>query len=450
MPDRTEIISAATRIEAALRNAYQTEGRMFGEIIDEIYAKVPRHVVDALREVSAMRNKYAHLPDQEIVRLQSEPSFFEKKASFLRSVDLVDRFLQSGDAGRRLMLDFTLAQSQSSQVSKANKSGGVMFSEWIIQQPISSMPILVKKPLHRDCFVVFTKNRAPHSVAPVSQGFVVAQAAGFFCDGALGIAKEVTFAGEISNELVSSDGVPVRASFHLKFVTDASREESLLKIARESNRILSELESLVIGEFRRFMSSTSFDELTDQNCLVSHEKKMLDNLRSMTGAVEGLKLERLTITELQSGNPAVKSQAQMEFEKRRRLIDEEETERLRNIQIAQEQQMREIGHDAKLSDARISAAIMETRAEAIRKAGEYSLSQEQIFELFKERIHRDIVEINADARVEVAKQKKGEWVALGAMRMLDKMSLGDSRVRLYQEQDAQDDYEEPEDDREGF
>jgi hypothetical protein len=71
MPDRTEIISAASHIEAALRNAYHTEGRMFDEMIAELHGRAPRHIIDALREVSAMRNKYAHLSDQEIERLQS-------------------------------------------------------------------------------------------------------------------------------------------------------------------------------------------------------------------------------------------------------------------------------------------------------------------------------------------------------------------------------------------
>jgi hypothetical protein len=184
--------------------------------------------------------------------------------------------------------------------------------------------------------------------------------------------------------------------------------------------------------------------------LNEHESTILSNLSQKTDALGVLKLDRLTMTELQSANPSVKSQAQIGFEQRRKRVQEEEADRLRNVQIAQEQQMREMGQEARLGDAKIDAAILETRAEAIRNAGEYSLSQEQLFELFKERIHRDIAGINADARVEVAKQKKGEWVALGAMQMLDRMSLGDSRVRVYQEQDLDGEDDDPQDDREGF
>jgi hypothetical protein len=450
MVDRNEIISAATHIEASLKRSFSTEGRMFGEVISEIYDRVPKSVTTALREVSSLRNEYAHLPDDEIEKLHADPSHFEKRARFFQAVDLVDRYLSQRNVSKDTGLADDPLQSHTRIVKSSNRTEQNMFSEWIIHQPISSMPILIKKPLYRDCFVIFTNKGAPHSVAPVSSGFVVAQSASFFCDGALGIAKELTFSGDMSAGLNSADGVPIRVGFHLKFSTNANQEEHLLQIARESARLLSELENAITGELRRYISSREFDELTHKSMLNEHESTILSNLSQKTDALGVLKLDRLTMTELQSANPSVKSQAQIGFEQRRKRVQEEEADRLRNVQIAQEQQMREMGQEARLGDAKIDAAILETRAEAIRNAGEYSLSQEQLFELFKERIHRDIAGINADARVEVAKQKKGEWVALGAMQMLDRMSLGDSRVRVYQEQDLDGEDDDPQDDREGF
>lgn len=448
MVDRNPIISSASMIEARLRSTFRAEGRMFGEVIAELQGRIPSDIVRQLRRISEMRANYAHYSDVELASLQSSPNHVRKQQEFFDAVEKVNAYLDSSSsASAHIKSDH--AGIKTVPLSGANGRDEKMFSEWIIRQPINGMPILIKKPLHRDCYVVFTNRGAPHSVAPVSRGFVVAQAANFFCDGAIGISKELSFQGAAGSDVTSSDGVPVHASFHARFGTEGDRDEHLLEIARESNAIQDRVQGIMMRELRRYIAQVEFDQLADRGLLGRHEENIVNLIKEQLSTVRVVRLERLTLTDLKSATPSVKSQAQMEFEKRRRQVEEEEAERLRGIQIAQERQMRELGQEARLNDAKIDAAIMATRAEAVRDAGEYALSQEQLFEIFKRRIDKEIEQVRGNTKIEVAKQGREQWIALGSMRMLDRMSLGDSRVRVLNEQDEEVD-DDDSDGREGF
>ncbi|APH70038.1 hypothetical protein BSQ44_00575 [Aquibium oceanicum] len=417
---------------------------MFGEIIAELQRRLPVSIIRNLRRISELRAAYAHLSDAELHKFQMAPDFSVRIAEFQDAVLAVQLHLNSASEQGRQVGEQT-NRSLPAHISFGHpRMETGMFSEWIIRQPINSMPILMKKPLHRDCFVVFTNKGAPHSVAPVSNGFVEAQAKSFFCDGAIGIAKELSYNGHISGELSSSDGIPIAIGFHAHFLTIGNKEEPILEIARESQTIMANLSSAMDRSVRRYITQTRFDDLTNNTIIDRHEDGIRALLTEPLRMLRTVELHRFTLTELQSGTPSVKSQSMMEFEKRRRSVEEEEAERLRSIRLAQERQMLEIGQEARLSEAEVEAAVISVRAEAMRKSGEYSLSQDQIFEIFRDRL-------KYEARVEVAKQGREQWIAVGALGMLDRIGLGDSRVRVLEEKLLRSgDKDEEDDEREAF
>src|SRR5262249_51118263 len=131
--DRNKIISPSAYLESSLKARFDTDGNMFGDLIAELGRRLPSEVVSALRTIASMRAKYAHWSDSQLISYEISGKFDREYADFQESVQIVEQFLNKQKPNER-----------SPQHKFIRKDTNV-FSEWIIRQPITGMPVAFKK-----------------------------------------------------------------------------------------------------------------------------------------------------------------------------------------------------------------------------------------------------------------------------------------------------------------